>query len=277
MRNPTTDAAADAAVVIAGMVEKLKAEYAPQAVMLFGSRADGSARPDSDIDLLVVVADSKKSGLDRAIEARWMLEDARRGFGVDVIVVTADELERRIGVGDHFYEDILYKGRPLHGARPNLKRCKPMGEGNPEYASEWIGNAERDWLLASILMRENAPEEGIGYHLQQSLEKFLKAYLISRGWRLERTHRLPELLAEAEAHDETLREYRKACADIATYYWWDRYPQRDPTPPEVSGRAAIRESFAHAEALVAKLRAGMAQAPPQPDANGGGATCEDSE
>ena len=276
MRNPTTEVA-DAAAAIDGMVEKLKAEYAPQAVMLFGSRADGSARPDSDIDLLVVVADSNKSGLDRAIEARQLVDGARRGFGVDVIVVTARELERRIGVGDHFYEDILHKGRPLHGARPNMERVKRMGEGNPEYASEWIANAERDWLLASILMRENAPEEGIGYHLQQSLEKFLKAYLISKGWRLERTHRLPELLAEAEAHDETLVEYRRACADIATYYWWDRYPQQEPPPPEVSGRADIRESFAQAEALVARLRAGMAQAPPQPDANGGGAPGEESE
>ena len=261
MRNPTTDAT-DAALAIDGMVEKLKAEYAPQAVMLFGSRADGSARPDSDIDLLVVVSDSSKSGLDRAIDARRLLDGARRGFGLDVIVVTAGELERRIGLGDHFYEDILYKGRPLHGARPNLKRVKRMGEGNPEYASEWIGNAERDMRRATILMNAD-DSEGAGYFLQQSLEKFLKAYLISKGWRLRRTHRLPDLLAEAEAHNETLREYRKACADIATYYWWDRYPQRDPTPPEVSGRADIRESFAQAEALVARLRAGMAQTPPQ--------------
>ena len=264
MRNPTTevaDAAADAAVAIYGMVEKLKAEYAPQAVMLFGSRADGSARPDSDIDLLVVVADSNKSGLDRAIEARRLLDGARLGFSLDVIVVTARELERRIGLGDHFYEDILYKGRPLHGARPNLERVKRMGEGNPEYASEWIEQASSDWEDAEVLFAANRAE-GAGYFLQQSLEKFLKAYLISKGWRLERTHKLVELLAEAEAHDETLREYRKACADIATYYWWDRYPQQEPPPPEVAGRAGIRESFAQAEALVARLRAGMAQAPP---------------
>ncbi|MFA7239352.1 MAG: nucleotidyltransferase domain-containing protein [Sulfuricellaceae bacterium] len=36
------------------MVEMIVREVAPETIILFGSRARGDARPDSDIDLLVV-------------------------------------------------------------------------------------------------------------------------------------------------------------------------------------------------------------------------------
>lgn len=39
------------------LLERLVAVYRPHAVYLFGSRATGGSRPDSDYDLLVVVPD----------------------------------------------------------------------------------------------------------------------------------------------------------------------------------------------------------------------------
>lgn len=42
------------------MVEKLREDYAPQKVILFGSRARGMARPNSDIDLLVIKETSER-------------------------------------------------------------------------------------------------------------------------------------------------------------------------------------------------------------------------
>jgi len=40
-----------------GLLARLIAAYRPEAIYLFGSRATGGARADSDYDLLVVVAD----------------------------------------------------------------------------------------------------------------------------------------------------------------------------------------------------------------------------
>ena len=49
---PTEEAALEALVV------KLVQGLSPRAVYLFGSRAEGRARPDSDFDLLVILDDS---------------------------------------------------------------------------------------------------------------------------------------------------------------------------------------------------------------------------
>ena len=41
-------------ILLRQMVETIVREAAPEVIILFGSRARGDARPDSDVDLLVV-------------------------------------------------------------------------------------------------------------------------------------------------------------------------------------------------------------------------------
>jgi predicted nucleotidyltransferase len=43
--------------VLADIVSRLVAAYEPERIYLFGSKARGDAGPDSDYDLLIVVAD----------------------------------------------------------------------------------------------------------------------------------------------------------------------------------------------------------------------------
>ncbi len=74
------------------MVERIRNRFAPVRVVLFGSRARGDCRPDSDVDLLVVLADVK----DRrraAVEMRRALGDLP--IGKDIVVTTLDEIARR--------------------------------------------------------------------------------------------------------------------------------------------------------------------------------------
>lgn len=49
----------DEAAALSFLVGRLAAALKPEAVFLFGSRAVGAARPDSDFDLLVVLADGQ--------------------------------------------------------------------------------------------------------------------------------------------------------------------------------------------------------------------------
>lgn len=60
-------------------------------VILFGSRARGEAREDSDVDFLVV-ADTSLPPLDRFAVARRLLDDVP--VSVDVFVKTPGEFER---------------------------------------------------------------------------------------------------------------------------------------------------------------------------------------
>ena len=65
--------------ILARLVERLK----PEAIWLFGSRAEGRARPDSDYDLLVVIPDGAPAAELDAVGAY----ELTRGLGLPVDVV----------------------------------------------------------------------------------------------------------------------------------------------------------------------------------------------
>lgn len=91
------------------------------------------------------------------------------------------------------------------------------------YADDWREVARKDWQRARWML-ENDDYEAVAYFLQQSLEKYLKAWLIERGWALKKTHELPLLLAEANAIRAGLVAHMDVCKRLAGYYFSQRYP-----------------------------------------------------
>jgi predicted nucleotidyltransferase len=81
---------------------------------LFGSFAYGQPGPDSDLDLLVVVADSDMSFYERSALAYRAL----RGIGVpiDVQVYTREEFDRRSALAVSFERTVKTKGHVLYAA-----------------------------------------------------------------------------------------------------------------------------------------------------------------
>lgn len=71
------------------ITEALREEFKPSRLFLFGSRANGSARKDSDYDFLVVVKNTKGSRVDNMVRAEKVLQhiDAK----VDVFVYSEKE------------------------------------------------------------------------------------------------------------------------------------------------------------------------------------------
>lgn len=103
----------EARKVIQEIVRKLVAGYAPQKVILFGSYARGTPRPDSDIDLLIVKETSERF-IDRWVTVRRLLSDPQRLIPLETIVLTPQELAHRLEVGDQFIAEILEEGEVLY-------------------------------------------------------------------------------------------------------------------------------------------------------------------
>ncbi len=67
------------------------------------------------------------------------------------------------------------------------------------YSGDWLRIAEKDLRRVGYLLDVHDPEAA-GFYLQQATEKFLKAFLLSNGWQLQRIHDLETLLNAALWH-----------------------------------------------------------------------------
>ena len=74
------------------MVDRIVERFHPDKVILFGSHARGEAGPDSDIDLLIVMA-VDGSRREKAIQIGVALHDIR--VAKDIIVTTPENFEWR--------------------------------------------------------------------------------------------------------------------------------------------------------------------------------------
>jgi predicted nucleotidyltransferase len=101
--------------VIQQIVEKLVSGYAPQKVILFGSYAYGDPTPDSDIDLLIIKETAERF-IDRWVAVRHILSDPKRMVPLETLVLTPQEVSRRLAIGDQFLAEIMEKGEVLYAA-----------------------------------------------------------------------------------------------------------------------------------------------------------------
>lgn len=90
----------------------LKQEYKAERVILFGSYAKGKPTEDSDIDLLVI-SETNEGFYKRMASVRGIIRDLRNGLPIAPIVLTSQEIEGRLEMGDQFIKEIIEEGIPL--------------------------------------------------------------------------------------------------------------------------------------------------------------------
>ena len=95
------------------VVRQIVEKFHPQKIILFGSYARGNPRPESDVDILVVM-DTKLKESQQSLQIRRYLN---LFFGLDIILYTPKRLEERIAMGDCFVQDILEEGKVMYEAR----------------------------------------------------------------------------------------------------------------------------------------------------------------
>jgi predicted nucleotidyltransferase len=103
------------AEIIHSMTEQIVREFDPLRVVLFGSHARGDAGPQSDVDLLVVMAqmpDKRQTAIAiRRALARWPVSK-------DIIVTTPDEIALRGQLVGTVLRPALREGRVLYERTP---------------------------------------------------------------------------------------------------------------------------------------------------------------
>jgi len=96
------------------IVRRLVGAYRPERIHLFGSRARGDARPDSDYDLLVIVADSTPPELRDSALAYQALRGT--GTAADIVVVTRDYFDWMLDAAASLPATVQREGRVLYAA-----------------------------------------------------------------------------------------------------------------------------------------------------------------
>ena len=99
--------------LILEMVDKIAVSYKPQKIILFGSYAYGEPDRDSDIDLFII-KETNERPIDRRVRVRKIVSNRTRRVPFEPIVITQNEMEERIRIGDQFIDEILTKGEALY-------------------------------------------------------------------------------------------------------------------------------------------------------------------
>jgi predicted nucleotidyltransferase len=96
------------------IVRRLRAALAPERIYLFGSCASGTPGKDSDVDILVVVSESRLGFYQRATEASRALDDV--DVPIDVLVYTREEFDRQASLSVSLERTVLNKGKLVYAA-----------------------------------------------------------------------------------------------------------------------------------------------------------------
>jgi predicted nucleotidyltransferase len=103
----------DEASTLDFMVGKLSAHREVRRIVLFGSRARGEAKSESDYDLCLIVDEVADI---RALYVELMRGIASADWSVDLVLLTERDFHRRLGEGWSAIKAVEREGRGLYAA-----------------------------------------------------------------------------------------------------------------------------------------------------------------
>ena len=96
---------------IRAVAEKIARRFQPEQIVLFGSYAYGTPRPESDVDLLIIMNTPLRSRQQRLEISRAL---SPRPFPLDIVVRTPEEIKDRLALGDPFVREITTRGKVVY-------------------------------------------------------------------------------------------------------------------------------------------------------------------
>lgn len=209
----------------------------PELVLLFGSRARGTERVDSDFDVMIVVRDA--SAVEAARASAYEVLRALK-LSVDVIARSVDDYARYQSDPGYLDFMIAREGVLLYasGAVPQLvhKRVRegPSDEGG---VALWLKRAASDMKIAEQNLTSLDPSvDAICFHAHAAVEKWLKASIVFHARTFPpRTHDLSDLLGKQPADIGESVAVWEACTLLMALYPKSRYTEAGmPTHAEAT-------------------------------------------
>lgn len=95
---------------------------------------------------------------------------------------------------------------------------------DPASPQDWFLMANDRLEKADAIFERFGPSWSGVELLHEAAERYLKGYLVAKGWELVKTHDLNRLLAEACRCDERFGEFAPACQSLTEQFWEQHYP-----------------------------------------------------
>jgi uncharacterized protein len=97
------------------LCREIAREFHPDKIILFGSRAYGKPRPESDVDLLIVMSYEGSPFKQAGVIINHLINTVGI-VPMDVLVRTSKEVQARMRMGDRFISEIIKRGRVMYEA-----------------------------------------------------------------------------------------------------------------------------------------------------------------
>jgi HEPN domain-containing protein len=95
--------------------------------------------------------------------------------------------------------------------------------------ADWYLLAQDKLNAADAVFETLGPTFSCVELLHEAVERFLKGYLVSKGWRLVRTHDLTDLVASAADFDAGFRMFEELAEELTEQFFLQHYPGNDLT------------------------------------------------
>jgi len=236
------------------MADAVGSALQARCVILYGSRARGDHRHDSDVDLAIVADEVELTAQKRAD-----LRERARAIGlsvavapvrhIDVIVWTEAEYRTKKRSINHVAGRAWREGLVLYGAHETLPGEEIVSE--LDNARELMRMCEKQLRGINNMHDETLfPEELFGFHAQRGAELALKAWITLLGQRYERTHNVADLLAILASNGVVAAQPLSHLASLTPYA--AKYVYEEIENPTMDRQYVASEVNALAE-LVASL------------------------
>ena len=132
-----------------------------------------------------------------------------------------------------------------------------MSRQESRHPEDWLSKARQDLARVRVLLNADDPE-GAGFHLQQAVEKSLKACLLLHDVIPRRIHDLSILLDDVLLYQPGLERFRDLCELSTGFYIPQRYPFLAIPAPT---KEEVRTLLAQAQELLEAIQARPAPTP----------------
>ena len=240
-------------------------------VILFGSRARGDYREDSDIDLLVI---TNESGLNNAEYLAVCKEAFRKagevygrdwGQDIQVLPMPAGRFDECRRARNHVAGQAARDGFDGAGRKVRYELAEAERTNWPDIRQRII-NAERELRVLKILVEADADQEAIGFHAQQALENALKGWISALDGAYKNEHDIANLAGIVRRHEREMdTDAGERLAWLSKYAVKYRY---EGVKVEIADRfELLRVATETVNAIINRIR--QLSGPEPPDSGGG--------